>query len=168
MHIKRVPVAPAQRALFVGAYVIQALATIAVAAIAFLMSFGHGGYLQILLQNDVELMWVLCGFAVVLVLLSWLDEGLELALQGSNENAGKGESAFLVSPFGFWWCLHPEVSPEEILVEEAATAAALSNSVRLSNQRPNSNLRLSEFSPLLSESIVQMKISTTDLGNVEV
>mmetsp|Transcript_64650 Transcript_64650/g.72270 ORF Transcript_64650/g.72270 Transcript_64650/m.72270 type:complete len:577 (-) Transcript_64650:1026-2756(-) len=165
MHIKRVPIIPEQRVLFVGAYIIQALATIAVAGIAFLMSFGQGGYLQILMQNDVELMWVLCGFAVILVVLSWLDEGLELALQGGEE--GNGESSFLVSPFGFWWCLHPEMSQEDILAEEEATAAALSNSTLTSqNLRPSSNLRLSEFSPLLGESVAQMRLSTVDLGNV--
>lgn len=162
MHLKRVPIAPAQRALFVGAYVIQALATIAVAGIALLMSFGEGGYLQILIQNDVELMWVLCGFAVLLVVLSWLDEGLELALQGGEE--GNGENAFLVSPFGFWWCLHPAVSPEEILAEEAANAAAISNNTL--NAKHSSSGRLSEFSPLLGESVARMKISSVDLGIV--
>jgi len=169
MHLKRVPVVPAQRILFVGAYVVQALATIAVAVILFLLSFGQGGYLQILLQDDVVLMWGLCGFAVFLVLLSWLDEGLELALQGDGDEGGG--SAFLVSPFGFWWCLHPEVTPEEILVEEEVMATALSNSLSASNNslranaRRPSGLRLSEFSPLLGESVAQMKFST-DLDSV--
>jgi len=163
MHVKRVPVEPTQRALFIGAYVIQGLATVAVAAFAFLLSYSQGGYLQVLLQNDVELLWVLSGFAVLLVLLSWLDEGLELALQGSSNN---GKDSFLVSPFGFWWCLHPEVTPEEILAEEVATTTALSNSLSASTRGKNSGPRLSEFSPLLGESVAQMKLSTTDLNNV--
>jgi len=163
MHVKRVPVEPTQRALFIGAYVIQGLATVAVAAFAFLLSYSQGGYLQVLLQNDVELLWVLSGFAVLLVLLSWLDEGLELALQGSSNN---GKDSFLVSPFGFWWCLHPEVTPEEILAEEVATTIALSNSLSASTRGKNSGPRLSEFSPLLGESVAQMKLSTTDLNNV--
>jgi hypothetical protein len=156
MHLKRVPIVPVQRALFVGAYVIQALATLAVAAIAVLMAVGEGGYLQILMQNDVELMWVLSGFAVLLVLLSWLDEGLELAMQGDNEEEN---GDFLVSPFGFWWCLIPEVDPEEILAEEAHVAQSFS-------RRPNSGGRLSEFSPLLGESVAQMRLSTMDLGSL--
>jgi hypothetical protein len=156
MHLKRVPIVPTQRALFVGAYVVQALATLAIAGIAVLMAVGEGGYLQILMQNDVELMWVLSGFAVLLVLLSWLDEGLELALQGETE----GESGdFLVSPFGFWWCLKPEVDPEEILAEEARAAQNMA-------RRPSSGARLSEFSPLLGESVAQMRLSTMDLNSL--
>lgn len=162
MHIKRVPIAMSQKILFVGAYIIQALATIAVAGYCFLMSFGHGGYLLILMQNDVELLWLLCGFAVLLVLLSWMDEGLELIFQ-DDENK---ESAFLVSPFGFWWCLHSEVSPEEILVEEVANSTLLrSKTLASKNRRRRSNVRLSEFSPLLGESVAQMKLSSMDLNN---
>jgi len=163
MHLKRVPVEPTQRALFIGAYIIQGSATIAVAGFAFLLSYGQGGYLQVLLQNDVELLWVLSGFAVLLVLLSWLDEGLELALQDRVNNR---KDTFLVSPFGFWWCLHPEVTPEEILAEEVATTAVLSNSLSASKREKHSGPRLSEFSPLLSESVAQMKLSMTDLDNV--
>jgi hypothetical protein len=162
MHIKRVPVVPEQRALFVAAYVVQALATIAVAVVCFLMSYGEGGYLQILMQNDVELMWVLSGFAVFLVLLSWLDEGLELALYGENEESS---SEYLVSPFGFWWCLTPDINPEEILAEEAQAAQTLSQRRNSSGGRMSGG-RLSEFSPLLGESVAQMRLSTMDLGSL--
>jgi len=164
MHLKRVPVDPTQRVLFIGAYVIQALATVAVAGFALLISYGKGSYLQVLLQSDVQLMWVLSGFAVLLVLLSWLDEGLELALQDSTENGkGNGKDSFLVSPFGFWWCLHPEVTTEEILADEVKTAAAVTNSFSSMKRRKSSGARLSEFSPLLSESVAQMRLSVTDL-----
>lgn len=157
MHLKRVPLVPAQRALFIAAFVTQALATVAVAVISVLMAVGEGGYLQVLMQNDVELMWVLSGFAVLLVLLSWLDETLELALQGENED---DTGDFLVSPFGFWWCLTPEVDPEEMLAEEAQAAQTLTR------RRPSSSVRLSEFSPLLGESVANMKLSTMDLGSL--
>lgn len=160
MHLKRVPIDPTHRALFVGAYLIQTLATIAVAAFAFYLPYSHHPYLQLLLQSDVELMWALSGLAALLVLLSWIDEGLELALQESAKETDKG-SSFLESPFGFWWCLHPEMTPEEILAEEAALSR---NS--LSRGGKNSGPRLSEFSPLLGESVVQMKLSSTDLTNV--
>ena len=158
MHIKRVPVESTQQALFIGAYVIQVIATIAVATFAFLLSYSQNSFLQMLVQNDVELMWVLSGFAVLLVLLSWLDEGLELALQDGGSD---GKDSFLVSPFGFWWCLHPEVTPEEILAEEAATVPS-SISVR---GRKDSGPRLSEFSPLLGESVAQMRLSVTNLND---
>lgn len=157
MHLKRVPLVPAQRALFIGAYAIQALATITVAVISVLMAVGEGGYLQVLMQNDVVLMWVLSGFAVLLVLLSWLDETLELALQGENAD---DTGDFLVSPFGFWWCLTPEVDPEEMLAEEAQAAQTLTR------RSLSSGARLSEFSPLLGESVVNMKLSTMDLGSL--
>ena len=167
MHLKRVPVEPTPRALFIGAYIIQGLATIAVAGFAFTLSYSQGGsYLQILLQGDVELMWVLSGFAVLLVWLSWLDEGLELALQDSSGDKENGNDSFLVSPFGFWWCLHPEVTPEEILAEEVATTSALSHSLSATKRGRNSGPRLSEFSPLLGESVAQMRLSTNDLSNV--
>jgi len=167
MHLKRVPVEPTPRALFIGAYIIQGLATIAVAGFAFTLSYSQGGsYLQILLQGDVELMWVLSGFAVLLVWLSWLDEGLELALQDSSGDKENGKDSFLVSPFGFWWCLNPEVTPEEILAEEVATTSALSHSLSATKRGRNSGPRLSEFSPLLGESVAQMRLSTNDLSNV--
>lgn len=156
MHLKRVPVVPTQRALFIGAYVMQALANVAIAVIAVLMAVGEGGYLQVLMQNDVELMWVLSGFAVLLVLLSWLDEGLELALQGDSE---EDNGDFLVSPFGFWWCLTPDVDPEDILADEVRAAQTF-------DRRASSGARLSEFSPLLGESVAQMRLSTVDLSNV--
>jgi hypothetical protein len=126
--------------LFIGAYVMQTFATIGISAITLLMSLGQGGYLQVLMQNDVELMWVLTGFALFLVVLSWLDEGLELALQ--DDESG---NAYLVHPFGFWWCLKPEVDMEAILAEEDA-------------QAPRRG-RLSVLSPLLGESIANMRPS---------
>lgn len=140
MHLKRVPVAGQQKALFIGAYVMQTLATIVVSTIVLLMSLGQGGYLQVLMQNDVELMWVLTGFALFLVVLSWLDEGLELALQGDESS-----NAYLVHPFGFWWCLKPEVDMETILAEE--------------NAQPARSGRLSALSPLLGESVANMRPS---------
>jgi hypothetical protein len=141
MHLKRVPVARQQKALFIGAYVMQTFATMVISGITLLMSMGQGGYLQVLMQNDVELMWVLTGFASFLVVLSWLDEGLELALQ--DDESG---NAYLVHPFGFWWCLKPEVDMEAILAEEDA-------------QVPRQHGRLSVLSPLLGESVANMRPS---------
>jgi hypothetical protein len=142
MHVKRVPVAGPQKALFIGAYVLQALATLGVAGLSVAMCFGQGGYLQVLMHSDVELMWVLCGFAFFLVVLSFLDEGLELALNGEG-----GAEDFLVHPFGFWWCLKPDVSMDEIL-ENAGTP-----------EHQHRRGRLSELSPLLGESVANMRMS---------
>ena len=146
MHVKRVPVASTPRALFIGAYVLQALATVCIAGLSVAMCVGQGGYLQVLMHSDVELMWVLCGFAFFLVVLSFLDEGLELSLY-----QGDGGSAYLIHPFGFWWCLTPEVGMDEIL----ENAEAAENQAR--------NGRLSELSPLLGESVANMRMSMMNM-----
>ena len=150
MHLKRVPRAGYQRALFVGAYVVQLLATVVIAGVCFAMCFGQGGYLQVLMQNDVELLWILSGFAFFLVALSLLDEGLELALLEGQD--------LLVHPFGFWCCiLTPEVDFEDILKESSMGSIAQSNS----------GARLSELSPLLGESIANMRMSTVRFSSGE-
>ena len=97
------------------------------------------------MHDDVELMWILTGFALFLVMLSFLDEGLELALQ-DDEQSG---SEYLVSPFGFWWCLKPEVDLDEILAEAPEAPP----------KKRSSGARLSELSPLLGESVANMKMS---------
>jgi hypothetical protein len=141
MHLKRVPRASHQRAIFIGAYVIQLLATLAVSLVSFAMCFGQGGYLQVLMQNDVQLMWTLSGLAVFLVALGMLDEGLELVLQDGED--------YLVHPFGFWCCIfRPEIDLDTILMEQAATSMAKSHS---------SGARLSEMSPLLGESVASLR-----------
>jgi hypothetical protein len=147
MHLKRVPKASHQKALFVGAYVVQLLATIVIAGVSFAMCFGQGGYLQVLMQNDVELLWILSGFAFFLVAINMFDEGLELALQEDGD--------LLVHPFGFWCCIFtPEVDMEDILNESALRPIGQSNSgSRLSGAR------LSELSPLLGESVANMRMS---------
>jgi hypothetical protein len=151
MHLKRVPRAGHQKALFVGAYIVQLLATVVIAFVSFAMCFGQGGYLQVLMmQNDVELLWILSGFAVFLVALGMLDEGLELALQ-------EGED-LLVHPFGFWCCIFtPEVDMEDILKESAMRPIG----------QTNSGARLSELSPLLGESIANMRMSVTKISSNE-
>jgi hypothetical protein len=138
MHLKRVPLDPQQKALFIGAYLIQSITTMAVVGVTTAMCFGQGGYFQMLMQDDVALLWGLCGFALFLVALGWLDEGLELALAG-----GSAESAYLVHPFGFWWCLHPDVDLTDLTTEDLGP-------------QPRG---LSEMSPLLGESVANMRMS---------
>jgi hypothetical protein len=138
MHLKRVPIAARDRALFVGAYLIQTFMTLTVVGVTTAMCLGHGGYLQLLMQNDVQVLWVLSGFAVLLVVLGWLDEGLELILTGGKD--GSIQRDYMVSSFGFWWCLKPEISAEDF-TEEEVTA----------------NSRLSVLSPLLGESVANLR-----------
>jgi hypothetical protein len=146
MHLKRVPIDPTHQALFVGAYVVQAITTVVVGCVTMAMAMGNGGYLQVFLQEDVELLWLLSGFALLLVILGWLDEGLELTLMGSQTDD------YLVHPFGFWWCLVPEVTMDELDDE----APEEDYSARINR---GSYPRLSVLSPLLGESIANMKDS---------
>lgn len=147
MHLKRIPQAGSQKAIFIAAYVVQLVATICVAGVTFAMCFGQGGYFQVLMQNDVQLMWILSGFAVFLVALSMLDEGLELALQDGEDN--------LVHPFGFWCCcLHPEIDMDDTLMEGASNSIAKSG---------NSGGRLSELSPLLGESMANLRQTSNNV-----
>jgi hypothetical protein len=149
MHLRRVPVDHHQRTMFIGAYAVQTLILFAIAGITAAMCFGHAGYLEVLMQNDIELLFVLSGFALLLVIMSWLDEGVELSLYSSAENSRE----FMVHPFGFWWCLKPEVSKEEL------------DSV--SEEESGSFSRLSILSPLLGSSVANMKISQRSLASYD-
>eukprot|EP00934_Nitzschia_sp_Nitz4_P007840 Nitzschia sp. Nitz4//scaffold255_size41878//19653//21754//NITZ4_007404-RA/size41878-augustus-gene-0.43-mRNA-1//-1//CDS//3329544368//7830//frame0 len=154
MHLKRVPRANPQKAWFIGAYIIQLVATVAVSAVCLVMSNGQGGYLQVMMQNDMQLMWTLSLFAVFLVALSFLDEGLELALQGAGGETGVD---YLVHPFGFWCCcMTPEMEEQSYLVGPSTTSRRPSETGRLG---------LSELSPLLGESIANMRMSFSVSGS---
>ena len=144
MHLKRVPRDTHQKSVFIAAYVIQLLATIGVSGVSLAMCFGRGGYLQVVMQNDVQLMCILSGFAVFLVGLGMLDEGLELAMQDGED--------YLVHPFGFWCCiLQSEIDMEEM--RDVATKMPKSQS---------SGARLSELSPLLGESMANFRMGESD------
>jgi hypothetical protein len=80
--------------------------------------------------------------------MSWLDEGVELALYKSAEDSRE----FRIHPFGFWWCLKEqpeEVTPEEMDMDQA------------DRTRNMSRFRLSALSPLLGSSVALMK---ADMG----
>lgn len=86
MHVKRVPIETRNRALFVGAYVLQTVVLLAVAVVATIMAYGGGGtILENLLDNDIQLVFALAGGATFVVVMSWLDEGVELTLYESVE-----------------------------------------------------------------------------------
>ena len=149
IHRRRIPTNPRHQAIFVAAYVIQTIVTLAVVAVSSAMCLGHaGGYLESLMQNDIELLFVLSGFALFLVGMGWLDEAVELNLYESGEDSRE----FMVHPFGFWWCLKPIVTEEEIQQD----ADQSGNSVGMSKR---DSFRLSMLSPLLGSSAADMKLS---------
>ncbi|KAL7581512.1 hypothetical protein ACA910_022081 [Epithemia clementina (nom. ined.)] len=104
MHLKRVPANGLGQCLFISAYFIQASVLLAVMGVAAAMAYGNvTGLLAILLQSDILLLISLSGAALVVVLMHWLDEGVELALYGTAETG----RSYRVHPFGFWWCIKP-------------------------------------------------------------
>lgn len=146
MHLKRVPTNPRHQRLFVGAYIVQAMILLAVVGVTATMCYmgasnrsNGNGLLEYLLNSDIELLMTLSLAALVVVVMSWLDEGVELALYNSAEDS----RSVRVQVFGFWsCCLRPDVSQADInLLAERASVST--NSSRLS---------LSVLSPLLGDS----------------
>lgn len=137
MHVRRVPAHNSRhRKLFVAAYLIQSIVTLAVVGVTAAMCFGHGGYLRTIAENDTELLFVLAALAMFLVIMSWLDQGIELSLYETTLNSQE----FRVEPFGIWsCCLDQEVSDQEMLEEIVAEDQTLSK-------------RFSSLAPLLGNS----------------
>ena len=149
MHLKRVPTDPRNQALFIGAYVVQGVVLLIVVCITAAMALGlvTGGFLQSLMAADIQLLFTLSGAALFLVVMSWLDEGVELALYESAADSRE----FRVHPFGLWWCLKPDVSEEDFRqMEQDAAGYGRSSLV-------TSTSRLSVLSPLLGSSMADLK-----------
>jgi hypothetical protein len=144
MHIKRVPTAGRSRTLFIGAYAIQTLALFTVAITTGIMCYRSnlGGVLEYLMMNDIQLLFALSGSALLVTVLSWLDEGVELAIYDSAEDSRQ----FRVHPFGFWCCLQSNVSPATDDTNEGMVAASESGTAHHS-----------VLSPLLSNSVANMR-----------
>jgi hypothetical protein len=148
MHLKRIPTAGRNKALFIAAYVVQTLVLLTVAGMGAYMAFGTpSGWFGYLMETDMQLLWALAVGALFAVLMSWLDEGVDLALYASMEDAQE----FRIHPFGFWWCLKPEISQQE--VEDAL----LSDDGEGSTAEARKEQRLSQLSPLLGSSLSDMK-----------
>lgn len=152
MHLKRIPTDPRNRALFIGAFVIQSVVWLVVVLISAAMSMGGTfGALEYLMQTDSQLLFCLSGSALFVVIMSWLDEGVELALYESASDS----RAFRVEPFGLWWCcLKPDVVTDEDILHEIGGEAE-----RFSMSSPDrlSSARLSVLSPLLGSSLADIK-----------
>ena len=107
------------------------------------MCLAKEGPLKYLMMSEIEMLAVLSGFAFLLVVMSWLDEAVELTIYGEGEDARE----FRVHPFGLWWCLQPEAPIVEEMVQEPATADG----------------RLAALSPLLGSSVANLGYSSMDL-----
>jgi hypothetical protein len=147
MHLRRVPTEPTPRSLFVGAYILQTIVMLGVVAVTARMCFADAGYLVVIMRNEIQMMFSLSAFALFLLLMSWLDNAVELSLFGDDSRQ------YMVHPFGFWWCLRAEVEDEEV---EAAAFM--------------SDRRLSSLSPLLGSSVANMKnlsSASLDYGTIK-
>jgi len=106
-HIRRVPTNLKHKRMFFIAYFTQLVSFLAVVLITARMCFSHdsdNGFLALLMQNEIEMLGILVFFAAVLIIISWLDEALELNLYSDASEA----SEYRVQPFGFWACLASE------------------------------------------------------------
>jgi len=122
MHIKRVPADNSRhRIMFVTAYVTEMIVTLAVVTVCALMGHEQGGPLQFLEQNGPSLIFFMSALAVFLVVISWLDQGVELSLYDTVADSLEVR----VEPFGFWSCCFP-ASDEDVLEELAEEDMSLS------------------------------------------
>lgn len=148
MHLKRVPTDARNQCLFISAFMVQSIVLFIVVAISAVMCI-EGGFLGWLMQSDILLLFGLSLAALVIVVLSWLDEGVELSLYRTAEDS----RAFRIHPFGFWWCLKPDMSEDDLAAAMADQQAAL-------EQEATDNFssrRLSALSPLLGSSVVALR-----------
>lgn len=111
LHVKRVPSDSNHRAMFVLTYVVQAVFVFSVLAVSVAMQFGYFEDL-----SNLELIWFVAATAVMVMILSWTDEIVELSLYMSGGDAREARS----EPLRFWCCVVPrkpvetDASDEEI------------------------------------------------------
>lgn len=137
MHIRRVPTNPKHERMFFIAYCTQFVGVLGVIFITARMCFSsesERGFLQLLMRNEITMLAVLVFFALVLIIMSWLDEAVELRLYSDASEA----SEYRVHPFGFWTMFKNE---------EALQLEALA----LERNRAS---RLAQRSPLLGSSVM--------------
>ena len=145
LHVRRIPSRGNQQWLFVGAFAIQTIVMLLVVVFSMALFFG---YFEILVGNEISMMFCLSAVEFILLIICWLDEAVELSLYKSSEDSRQ----FMVQPIGFWWCQHTE---ERVETEEEEEAA-----IRDEAERP---ARLSSLSPLLGNSVANMQISQRTL-----
>lgn len=139
MHLRRVPTNPKHERMFFAAYGVQIIVLFLVASITASMCFSGNGYIRDLMLDEIEMMFVLSGFALLLVIMSWLDEAVELSLYGT----GVESREFRIHPFGIWACLKPDVAAPSSAVPE-----------------PPPDGKLAHLSPLLGTSMASLRYSS--------
>ncbi|KAI2505994.1 Bacterial low temperature requirement A protein (LtrA) [Fragilaria crotonensis] len=143
MHLKRIPVFGMPRFIFVATLFTQMLVYLAVVTVSTCLCLG-AQFFGVLLQDGITLILGLAGVSFFLVLLSWTDEAVELALYSGDDSDSSQE---LVHPFGFWWCVARETITKQTSEDDSVDLVAKGPSV------------LSSMTPLLG-SVANMQMST--------
>jgi hypothetical protein len=125
MHLRRVPLNPVHRQLFYAAYGTQVVVLIAVVYAT--LSISVNRFMAAAMMNELEMLGTLCSLALFLLIISWLDEAVELNIYGEGD-----AREFRVHPFGLWTCLKPG-SPEPPLISGTSRMSHLSTRLKDSN-----------------------------------
>ena len=151
-HIRRVPVNPRHERMFMVAYSTQFAGVMAVVFITARMCFMRDtdtGFLALMMRNEIEMLAILVFFAVVLIIMSWLDEMVELTLYSDTGEA----SEYRVRPFGFWsWFEHDDTLQLQALALERDRAA------RMAQKSPLVGSHVMSFSRSIYESFANMSL----------
>lgn len=142
MHIRRVPTNPKHERQFFIAYCTQfvgVLGVVFITARMCLLKESEYGLLALLMHNEIEMLAVLVLFALILIIMSWLDEAIELRLYSDAAEA----SEYRVHPFGFWACFKHDESQELQALARAPRFAQPSNVMSFSGAMYNSFANLS-------------------------
>lgn len=140
MHIRRLPTNTTHRQLFYAAYGTQILVLLAVTYTTVSLSIDSPGYLGQVALSEIQLLLILCLLALFLLIISWLDEAVELNIYGEAD-----ATEFRVHPFGLWTCLKSH-DPRPPIIRESNFVA---------------DSRLSHLSPLLTASNANLFDSQT-------
>ncbi len=140
MHMRRLPTNPSHRHLFYAAYGMQVIVLLAVAHTTISLAVAGPGYLGDVTLSETQLLITLCVLSLFLLVISWLDEAVELNIYGESD-----ATEFRVHPFGIWTCLKSG-DPKPPIVSDTNTLA---------------DRRLSHLSPLLTKSNANLFDSQT-------
>lgn len=113
LHVRRVPINRSHKMLFYAAYATQLLVILAVVYMSAQMCMVKNGLIGFLVLNEIEMLSVLLGMALFVLIVSWLDEGIELSLYGSASEGSAHD--YRIHPFGIWFCFKSPVNPDPSL-----------------------------------------------------
>jgi len=124
MHMKRIP--RRQKYYFMGAFCLQTIVNLTVVLVSGSMCVDPKSYFGrvVVPQDELTLVVGLLIVAFVLVLLSWLDEMIELALYNDDDDEDASQQAvLLVHPFELWWFTTTTEEDERVYIERCFSSS---------------------------------------------